>query len=264
MHSYRLAAGLAALALVLAAPPAAALKNVSYPEVKVTVSEAYKPDADFQKLRDALTKAAADKNEAALFALVGPTFVWTEDAKLVDRFDLGRDALHNFKVVFGFRKDGAEQDGGVDGGPFWDSLAAFAADGTYYRASDSGNLVCGPIAAELNDEQVFERARKRIESGEEQADWYFTMTDVAVAKAPGDTGAPIAKLGTVALPVIGAHPSAPQGQPAPTPTHLQVLLPSGKTGWIPAAVARPMDSDRLCYAKAADGAWKIAAFDQSE
>ena len=49
MHSYRLAAGLAALALVLAAPPAAALKNVSYPEVKVTVSKAYKPDADFQK-----------------------------------------------------------------------------------------------------------------------------------------------------------------------------------------------------------------------
>ena len=51
---------------------------------------------------------------------------------------------------------------------------------------------------------------------------------------------------------------------APTPTHLQVLLPSGKTGWIPASVVRPMDSDRLCYAKTADGAWKIAAFDQSE
>ena len=124
--------------------------------------------------------------------------------------------------------------------------------------------MCGPIAAEFVDDQVFERARKRIESGEEQADWFFTMSEVAVSKAPGDTGAPIAKVGTVALPVIGVHPSAPQGQPAPTPTHLQVLLPSGKTGWIPASVVRPMDSDRLCYAKTADGAWKIAAFDQSE
>ena len=36
-------------AIMLGALPAAALKNVSYPEVKVTVSEAYKPDADFQK-----------------------------------------------------------------------------------------------------------------------------------------------------------------------------------------------------------------------
>jgi len=133
-----------AAVVFLGALPAAALKNVSYPEVKVKVSDAYKPDTEFQKMRDALAKAAADKNEAALFALVGPTFVWTEDAKLVDRFDLGRDALHNFKVVFGFRKDGAEKDGGVDDGPFWDSLAAFAADGTYYRASEGGNLVCGP------------------------------------------------------------------------------------------------------------------------
>jgi hypothetical protein len=249
-------------AIMLGALPAAALKNVSYPEVKVTVSQAYKPDADFQKMRDALAKAAADKNEAVLFALVGPTFVWTEDARLVDRFDPGRDALHNFKVVFGFRNAGADKDGGVNGGPFWDSLAAFAADGTYYRASEGGNLVCGPIAAGLVDEQVFQRARKRIESGEEKADWYFTLTEVAVANAP--TGAPIAKLGTVALPVIGAHPSAPQGQPAPGPTHLQVLLPSGKTGWIPAALARPRDSDRLCYAKTTDGAWKISAFDQSE
>jgi hypothetical protein len=40
-------------AIMLCALPAAALKNVSYPEVKVTVSEAYKPDADFQKMRDA-------------------------------------------------------------------------------------------------------------------------------------------------------------------------------------------------------------------
>jgi len=69
----------------------------------VTVSEACKPDTDFQKMRDALAKAAAAKDEAALFALVGPTFVWTEDARLVDSFDLGRDALHNFKTVFGCR-----------------------------------------------------------------------------------------------------------------------------------------------------------------
>jgi hypothetical protein len=262
MHSYRLLATV--IALMLGALPAAALKNVPYPEVKVKVSEPYKPDADFQKMHAAFANAAAKKDEAALFALIGPTFVWTSGGELTEQFDLGRDALHNFKVVFGFRAEGADKDGPVKDGPYWDSLAAFAADGTYYRATDSGNLVCGPIAAEIADDGVFERARKRIESEDEQADWYFTLREVAVAKAPGDTGAPIAKFGTVAVPALAAHPTAPQGQPALAPTHLQVLLPSGKTGWIAAEAARPLDSDRLCYAKTADGAWKIAAFDQSE
>ncbi len=264
MRPYVLSAIAAAIAAMLGALPAAALKNVSYPEVKVKVSDAYKPDADFQKMREAFTDAAAKKDTAALFALIGPTFVWTSSGSLVERFDMGRDALHNFKVVFGFRAFGTDRDGGVEGGPFWDSLAAFAADGTYYRASDAGNLVCGPVAAEIADDQVFSRARKRIESGDEQADWYFTTGEVAVAKAAGDTGPPIAKLGTVALPVLAAYPTAPQGQPAPPATHLQVLLPSGKTGWIPVTAARPLESDRLCYAKTADGAWKIVAFDQSE
>ena len=47
-------------------------------------------------------------------------------------------------------------------------------------------------------------------------------------------------------------------------THLQVLLPSGKTGWIPATAGLPLVTDRLCYAVTADGDWKIAAFDQAE
>jgi len=262
----RLLLGLLAVvaAITLAALPAAALKNVPYPEIKVKVSELYKPDAAFEKMREALANAAARRDTAALFALIGPTFVWTSNASLVDRFDLGREALHNFKVVFGFRAFGANEDGGVDGGPFWDSLATFAADGTYYKASDAGSLVCGPVSAELADEQLFERARKRIEAGDEEADWYFTMRDVAVVKSPGDTGPPIAKLGTVAVPVLATHPPASAGQAAPPPTHLQILLPTGRTGWIPAAAARPLESDRLCYAKTADGVWKIAAFDQSE
>ena len=203
-----------AAVVFLGALPAAALKNVSYPEVKVKVSDAYKPDTEFQKMRDALAKAAADKNEAALFALVGPTFVWTEDAKLVDRFDLGRDALHNFKVVFGFRKDGAEKDGGVDDGPFWDSLAAFAADGTYYRASEGGNLVCGPIAAEFVDDQVFERARKRIESGEEQGAGGHRRADRKgrYGGAAGDRRASVGAAGPTRAPANPSAGTAPLGK----------------------------------------------------
>jgi hypothetical protein len=43
-----------------------------------------------------------------------------------------------------------------------------------------------------------------------------------------------------------------------------VLLPSGKSGWIPISAAIPLTTDRLCYALTADNDWKFAAFDQGE
>jgi hypothetical protein len=78
-----------------------------------------------------------------------------------DELDLGRDGIHNFKVVFGFRALGKDKDGGVDNGPYWDALAAFAGDSTYYAATDTGNLICGPIAADVADDNIFGQASKR-------------------------------------------------------------------------------------------------------
>ncbi len=240
------------------------VKNVPYPEVKVQLAKSYNPDAAFDKMRAALTAAAAKKDAGGVFALVGPTFVWTSNGEMVDKFDLGRDAVHNFKVVFGFRGYGKDADGGVEDGPFWDSLATFAADPTYFQASDGGNLICGPTTAEVADDEVFEQAREKIESGDDVAEWYFTIAEVAVTKSPGVAGLPMAKLGTVAVPVLDAFPQAAEGKPALPVTHLQVLLPSGKTGWMPASAARPMNNNQLCYAKTVNGDWKIVGFDESE
>jgi hypothetical protein len=39
-------------------------------------------------------------------------------------------------------------DGGVDNGPFWEALTAFAEEPSFYIANDAGSLVCGPMAAE--------------------------------------------------------------------------------------------------------------------
>jgi len=47
-------------------------------------------------------------------------------------------------------------------------------------------------------------------------------------------------------------------------THVEVLLPNGKSGWLPASAVRLFDSERLCYAKTAKGDWKIATYDQIE
>src|SRR5215470_1429443 len=255
---------IAAIACALAVPAGAAIKKVPYPEVKVEVAEVFKPDAAFEAMRKKLGDAVAKKDAQALFDLVAPTFVWTFQGGSTDQFDMGRDALHNFKVVFGFRPQGADADGPVENGPFWDALAAFANDGTYYKDSESGNLVCGPITANATDENVMEQARKKLEVGEEVAEWYFTVAPTNVAKAPNDSGPPIAKIGTVALPALNIYPPVEEGKPAAPATHLEVLLPTGKTGWVPASAVRPWDSERLCYARTPQGEWKIASYDQLE
>lgn len=239
----------------------AAIKKIPYPEVRVKVEE-YRGDDALAAMRTSLRDAVSKKDSAALFRLVGPTFVWTMGKALVEEYDLGRDALHNFKVVFGFRQDGKDEDGGVDGGPYWDLLAAFAGDPTVYE--DSANKVCTPTTASVVDQKVFELAGSKIETDDDVPDWYFTLRETPVAKAPGDKGPPIGKLGTVAVPVLGAYPPSPDTGPPVAPTHLEVLMPNGRTGWIPASAARSYSAERLCFAKTARGEWRIAVYDQPD
>jgi hypothetical protein len=253
----------ASIAVTFAPPGAAAVKKIAYPEVKVTLNKPYTPDAAFEKMRAAFLDALKHKDAQALAALVAPSFLWTVGDEPADELDLGRDAIHNFKVAFGFRALGKDADGGVDGGPYWDALAAFADDTTYYTTTDRGNLVCGPIAADIADDRAFEQARKKIETANEPVEWYFTFADTAVAKAPGDTGAPVAKVGTIAVPLLSFYPPEKEGAPPPAPTHFEVLLPSGRTGWVPVTAVRPLNADHLCYARTPNGDWKIAAIDQA-
>ena len=109
------------------------------------------------------------------------------------------------------------------------------------------------------------RRRESIEIGDDSGNWYFVAGDTPVAKAPGDTGAPIgqAREGRRSRSSV-MHPPATNGAAAPVPTHYEVLLPSGTTGWIAARAARPLAGNRLCYAKAQDGRWTIVNFDQGQ
>ena len=261
---FHLLASAALMALTLGTAPAAAVKRVPYPEIKVEVLPAYQPEPAFAAMRRAFAEAVAKKDSNALFTLIGPTFVWTAQGELAEEFDLGRDAVHNFKVVFGFRGPGKDVDGGVEQGPFWTALAAFAEDATYYRETEGGNLICGPISAIVSDDQLFEQAQKKLDTPDEPAEWYFPVGEASVSRSPGDTAAPLAKLGKLAIPVVGTYPPSQEGQSGPAPTHFEVLLPSGKSGWVPAATVRPLVSERLCYAKTAGGEWKIVRYDQPE
>jgi hypothetical protein len=255
---------LAAATWLAATSAGAAIKTVAYPVVTVETAQTQVPEAAFLPFWKEFSDAIAGRNAAALFALVGPGFVWTSQGSLTAEFDPGRDAVHNFKVVFGFRQHGKDEDGGVENGPYWDELAQFASEPVFYSGSDKTNLICGPLLAEPTDANVLEAARKRIEIGDDSGTWFYTAVDTPVARAPGDAGAPVGRLGKVAFPVMGQVPPARDGAAPPVPTHFQVLLPSGVTGWIPAAAARPLVSNRLCYAKTQDGRWTIGVFDQGE
>lgn len=244
-----------------AAANAEDVKQVPYPEVKIQIPEQYKPDAAFAKLQKSLSDAVAGKNAQALFALVGPTFVWLQQDEIADQFDLGSDALANFKVLFGFREAGKRTDGGVKDGPYWDDLAAFAANTKFQKVTD--NLVCGPMTAIVLDQDAFDQARQKI-GADDSTEWYFTLGDTTVTAGPG-SGASVGKIGQVALPLLDEYPQAPEGSAAaPAITYRKVLLPSGKSGWIPASAALLLAPDRLCYAMTASGEWKIAEFNQSE
>ena len=263
MRKFMMAATVLGAAVALTGTADAAVKKVPYPEVKINITSPYQPDAGFQEMLKALKDAVAAKNTEAVMALVGPMFIWTSQGTMIDQLDPGRDAVHNFKVVFGFRAAGKDQDGGVENGPYWDMLASFLDDATFYKLSALTSEVCSPMQAEVADDNTFEAAQKKIANGDDSGDWYFVSAETAVAKAPNDSGPPVGKINKIAVPMLNTFPAAKEGQPEPKVTHGEILLPSGKTGWVPIAALRPFDHDRLCFALTADGKWKIVGYDET-
>jgi hypothetical protein len=235
----------------------AEVKKVPYPEVKVDLPLPVRRGPALEATQRAFADAVKNRDAAALAALVAPTFVWLAQNEVSEEFDIGRDAVHNFKVAFGFREYGQDSDGLVPEGPFWNELAAFADDPNYYQ--DVGNLICGPIAGRINDDDVLEEARQTIDA-DETVDWYFTLRETTASAAPG-SGDAVGNVGIAALPVLGKYP---KGARSAAITHYEVLLPSGKSGWVPKSALRPFVHDSLCYALTAEGEWKIAVFDQAE
>lgn len=243
--------------------PADAVKRVSYPEVKVVALPAFKGDPALEALRKKLAEAVGKQDLAAMTAFVDPKFVWTAGGKPVEEFDARKDGVHNFKVAFGFRAFGKDEDGKTDIGAQWFLLELFLADPSLSQEAGSP-LVCGPATARLADLKSFEKALERVDEDAEPSEWVFSASEVTLTAKPG-SGGPVGKLNNTAMPVLGFHPPLPaNAPPKEPPSHFELLLPSGKTGWVETKNLRALFVDRLCYARDAKGEWKIVAFDQAE
>jgi hypothetical protein len=143
-------------------------------------------------------------------------------------------------VAFGFRALGEGVDDGVDDGPYWDVLTAFAEEPSFYIANDTGTLVCGPITAEVADDNTFEEARRKTNAIDDPVEWYFTL---AAATAPGDTGSLVAKVGTIAMPLIGFL-SAREGRRAAVAADPLRDAAAVGPGWLGAGHRRAPAQDR--------------------
>jgi hypothetical protein len=249
----------AAFALALTAPAGAAVKKVPYPEVKTEMPPPVPADGAFDAARKALAEAAAKKDLAALSALVAANFIATLGGEPAEQYDKAKDGLHNFKVAFGFRAFGKDADGDTDGGPQWELIADFAAEKNFARGRDA-NSACGP-ALPVPDAKAFERATALIEEPDQPAEWIYSIAELTLTASP-DGGAVVGKAAAAALPVVGTSPPIRPG--GPPPVHLELLLPSGKSGWTPVGAVKPLVADQLCFARQANGEWRISAYDQGE
>ena len=257
MRHPALVASLLTLTVALASSPAAAVKKVPYPEVKVEAPAPFQRDATFDAMQKVLFEAIEKKDLAALSALVEPGFQWLAAGDVSFLFDPARDGLHNFKVALGFRPHGKDADGPVEGGPQWD-LLAFLANAESLAALPQSNVICGPAAATVVDEQVFDQALQTVDEPTAPAEWVYVIDEVTLAASPTG-GAEVGKAAKIAMPVVAMHPAAPAA-----PTHVELLLPAGKTGWVALDSVDFLNAARLCYEKNEKGEWKIVAFQQAD
>jgi hypothetical protein len=216
-----------------------------YKPVAVTLP-APNSEAGFVAFRKQLADAVAGKDRAALAKLVvAQGFFWMREPgkNLADKTKPGIDDLDRAIDLTG--KDGAG----------WDILQGYAAELTAAPLlPDHPGVICAPAPPKI-DGQAF---RALLESTQtEPLEWAYPAAEgVEVRSAPKPNAPVVDKLGMDLVHVVSESEPAEKGGEQP---FLEVALPSGKTGYVPAEALSGFGSDELCYVKNAGG-WKIAGF----
>ena len=254
--------GSLAAAITLAPAPAAAIKKTSYPEVKVELPPIAKAEPALAAMRARLADAIKRRNAGLLYEFVGPTFFWTAHGEPSPHFDRNRDAMHNFKVAFGFREYGHNSDSQNPDDQLWEVLDEAANGGALFALRDNAGVLCGPATAVPVSKETMAQATGKIEDADEDSEWVYSLGEITLTEKPGNGGA-VEMVAKLALPIAATYPPSQALGNNPLPTHFQLLLPSGKTGWVDVKAVQPFAVDKLCYGKGSDGEWKIVGYDQN-
>jgi hypothetical protein len=251
-----------AAAIAFAPAPAAAIKKTSYPEVRVEIPAETKAEPALEAMRKQLANAISGRNAGLLYALVGPTFFWNTNGEPSEQFDKDRDALHNFKVAFGFRQFGHNNDGENPRDQLWEVIEDIVSGAVLSPMDGNPAVLCGPPGVEPADSNAMDQAIERIETDGEDTEWVYSIAEITLAEKPGGGGA-VETVSRLAMPIVATYPPSQALGNNPLPTHFQLLLPSGKTGWIDVKQVQPLAVDRLCYGKGSDGAGKVVGYEQN-
>lgn len=209
-------------------------------------------DPSFDAFRKQLVAIAARKDRDGLARLISPGFFWFTYQG--DQVDKSKSAYENFAKAVGI--DGTDNDG-------WEFLTTQAADPSLSPFAIRPGTQCSP-AGPILDYQAFDQLVKATKT--QVSEWAYPDHDgVAVHASKSPKSQVIEKLGRVLVRVLAGpddddqQPPPNQNQPPPAPPPLQVVTPSGRTGWVAADDLWRLTFEQICYAKDAGG-WKITGY----
>ena len=202
-------------------------------------------DPAFEAFRRQLGEIAVKKDRAGLARIVvAQGFFWKGEKG--EKADKNKSGMDNLAAAIQLN---AKDDSG------WDQLASYAFDPTAAPIATIKDVICSPADPVFNDNE-FEALLKATQTDLEE--WgYPLLSGIEVRQTRLSSAPVIETLGLHFIRVLVDESVANVG-PNQLPT-LQVVTPTGKTGFIPAFALAPLGNDQLCYRK--DGeSWKITGY----
>ena len=148
-----------------------------------------------------------------------------------------------------------------DGGIGWITLAAFAMEASAEPLPSYPGVICAPQNPQF-DTVAFDRLLEQTYSDE--ADWAYPRADLTEIRSSASAeAAVIESFGRQFIRLFaraGSQATMPNREAATGQTWVQVVAPSGKTGFVAPGALRSMTAERLCYGKDPAGRWRIAGF----
>jgi len=215
-----------------------------YKAVAITLPDSLK-DKSFESFRNELTGIAERKDKAALAKLIHAGFFW--ERQNGDGADPKKSGITNFSAAIGLG-NGEDADGA------WEVIAIYAEDPTAFPLSDKPGVICGPADPNF-DENAFQALLESTKT--DISDWLYPIANgVEMRAAPRANAAVAEKVGLTFIRVMGSD-APPDAANSSESEYINVMLPSGKTGFVKLQDLASLSISQICYIK--DGeAWKIA------